>query len=396
MSPPTARVFRCRVASTTAMWVAGMVALLGTVARAAEPGAASWPSFRNGNSQVGIAHTDLPAKLELLWTHNTGEMIQSAAAIVDGFVYGASLKGEAFCLDKRDGKRVWTYRSKETANPNEFIPGFKASPLVTGDSVYLGDEDGVFHAIDRRTGKGRWTFSAGAEIVSSATRYEDKIVFGSHDNSLYCLFAKDGKVAWSYATEGMVNCSPAIIEHFTFVTGCDEHLRVLDLRTGEQTIDLPLGSYLIASPAVVGDKLYVGTYAATVLGVDWKAGKIDWTYKDPKREFPYHSCAAVTDKFVVLGGQDKRVHCIDRTTGNKVWLFDTRAKVNSSPAIVGDRVFIGSDDGNLYELDLPTGKERWRYTDGSKISAGIAVGEGVLVVGSESRDGRLHCFGAKP
>jgi eukaryotic-like serine/threonine-protein kinase len=98
---------------------------------------------------------------------------------------------------------------------------------------------------------------------------------------------------------------------------------------------------------------------------------------------------------VVLGGRDKSVHGIERQTGKKRWTFPTRAKVDSSPVIVGNRIFIGCHDGNLYELGLADGKERWKFNAGKPISAAPAVGEGVLVFGSESRDGKVYCFGAK-
>src|SRR6185312_3084034 len=41
-------------------------------AKLAPPGPESWPSFRNGNQQLGVATTKLPAKLEKLWTHEAG------------------------------------------------------------------------------------------------------------------------------------------------------------------------------------------------------------------------------------------------------------------------------------------------------------------------------------
>lgn len=357
----------------------------------------SWTSFRNGNEQRGIASGKLPDKLELLWKHEAGEMVASTAAIVDGRVYAASLKGEVFCLDLKTGKRLWTYQSKENAKPNEFQPGFKASPTVTADGVYLGDEEGVFHAIDRATGKKKWTFETGGEIVSSASVLpdQDKIIFGSYDNSLYCLKLSDGTKVWQFQTEGMVNCSPAIAGDFTFVTGCDEHLRVIDIRTGKQEKDMPLGTYLIASPAVARNWLFVGTYASEVVAVDWKAEKTIWSYKDEAREFPYHSSAAVSDEFVVVGGRDKRLHCIDRKTGTKVWTFNTKAKVDSSPVIVGDRVFVGSDDKTIYGLRLADGSELWRFAADGPVSASPAVAEGCLVIGTESKAGTIYCFGAK-
>ena len=355
----------------------------------------NWPSFRHDIRQTGVASSDLPEKLELLWKFKAGEMVTSTAAIVDGQVFVASLKGEVTCLDLKSGQPVWVYHSKKAAAPDDFLPGFKASPLVTETSVFLGDEDGVFHAIDRKTGKRQWVFQSNAEIISSATPYDDQVLFGSYDSNLYCLKASSGEQVWQFTTEDRVNCSPAISGHFTFVAGCDAHLRVIDILTGKQQTDIPLGTYLIASPAVAGDLLYVGTFESEVVALNWKKAERVWTQKDPKREFPYHSSAAITDQVVVVGGQDKRVHCLRRQDGQELWTFTTRGKVNSSPVIVGDRVFVGSNDGNLYGLRLKDGTEFWRHTDGRPFSASPAVGNGCLVIGSESSEGFVYCFGKK-
>ncbi len=359
------------------------------------PGPESWPSFRNGDRQLGVATTKLPVKLEQLWVHKAGEkdgMIKSTAAIAGGRVYAASLNGEVFCLDLKTGERLWTYQSQKPAKPGAFIPGFKAAVAVAADTVYAGDEEGMFHAIDRASGERKWTFETAAEIVSCASFYEDKVIFGSHDNSLYCLKAADGSKVWQYATQGMVNCSPAIVGDHTFVTGCDEHLRVINLKTGLQEIDMPLGIYLIASPAVDDNMLYVGTHGNEVLAIDWKQSKRVWTYAG---KAPYHSSADVNVKYVVVGAQDKKLYCLDRKTGAAVWIFPTKGHVDSSPVIVDDRVFVGSNDGNVYGISLDTGKEVWRYTDGRPFTASPAVGEGCLVIGSESNTGNIYCFGAK-
>lgn len=377
--------------------VASQTVLLATAADP-EPGEkqGEWPSFRNGPQLLGIASSKLPDELDLLWRFEAGEMVTATAAIVDGRVYAASLGGEVFCLDLSNGNQIWSYRSVDSPDPKVFAPGFKSSPTVTADSVYLGDEDGVFHAIDRATGKKRWTFATKGEIVSSPWVTDTRIIFGSHDNSLYCL-KLDGTKDWEFPTQGYVNCSPAISGHHTFVTGCDEHLRVIDVSTGKEQTDMPLGTYLIASPAVVDNMLYVGTYASEVVAVDWKEQKKIWTYKAPKQEFPYHSSAAVTDKLVLVGSRDKSLHCIDRATGEGVWKFTTRGKVDSSPVVVGERVFVGSTDGHLYCLRLNDGQELWKFKDlkGKGFTASPAVGEGRLVIGSESDRGYIYCFGKK-
>lgn len=376
-----------------------LISFLTLSARSAEPikvpDGSSWASFRKNVSQTGVALSSLPDKLELLWQVELGEQIVATAAIVGDHVYVPCLSGELVCLERKTGKRIWTYKSVEKVEPNSFAPGFKSSPTVTADSVYLGDEDGIFHAIDRVTGKQKWTFETQGEIYSSAAVVNGRIIFGSYDNHLYCVNESDGKFAWKYQTDGYVHCAPAISDKYTFIAGCDEHLRVIDIETGKLFVDMPLQTYLIASPAVIGDMLYVGTYASEVVAVDWRASDVKWRYKAGVGDFPFHSSAAVTEKTIVVGGRDKVVHAIDRVTGEKRWTFTTRAKIDSSPAVVGDRVFIGSNDGNLYELGLADGKERWKFNAGKPISAGPAIGEGVLVVGSESRDGKLYCFGKK-
>ena len=112
-----------------------------------------------------------------------------------------------------------------------------------------------------------------------------------------------------------------------------------------------------ASAAIAGGAAYVGTFENEVIGIDMKARKVMWTYRHPERLFPYYSSAAFSQGRVVLGGRDKMVHALDAKTGKAHWTFMTNARVESSPAIVGNRVFVGSTDGRLYELDLAQGRE---------------------------------------
>jgi outer membrane protein assembly factor BamB len=239
---------------------------------------ASWKSFRHDLTQTGVASSELPKKLEKLWEVSLGDQILSTAAIVGEFVYVPCLSGELVCLQRTTGEKVWAYKTVEQVAANTFAPGFKSSPTVTANAIYLGDEEGVFHAIDRNTGKGLWKFETGGEIYSSAAVTDGRILFGSYDNNLYCLNL-DGTLAWKFGTQGYVHCAPAVIDGVTFIAGCDEHLRTIDIKTGEQRAELKLETYLIASPAVVGDVLYVGTYGSEVVAVDWKKQSVVWRYE---------------------------------------------------------------------------------------------------------------------
>jgi eukaryotic-like serine/threonine-protein kinase len=360
-----------------------------------ETGSTAWSSFRNGNQLKGIATSPLPVKLELLWKVPVDDGVTATTAIVGDHVFVGTYGGELICLERKTGKRVWTYFSAEKAKPTSFIPGFQSSPTVTSDLVLIGDEDGVFHAVDRSTGKMRWKHETLAEIISSAAVVGDRIIFGSYDQTLYCL-GFDGTEHWKKETGDRINGSPAIAGKITFVTGCDQHLRAINIESGEQEFDLELGHFMIASPCVDNYMLYVGTHESDFLAINLENQQVVWRYKDEAREFPIHSSAALTDDRVIFGGQDKMLHCLDRKSGKQIWSFSARGQINSSPVVVGgNRVFVGSNDGYVYEVGLNDGKQRWKEKLGRSVTASPAVGEGCLVIGAEGSEGEIHCFGAK-
>ncbi|MHC4878408.1 MAG: outer membrane protein assembly factor BamB family protein [Planctomycetota bacterium] len=374
----------------------GLAQIASAAKQPAEAGATAWPSFRNGNQLQGISSSSLPKSLELLWKVPVDDGVTATAAIVGDHVYAGTFGGELICFDRKTGERVWTHFSAEKKKPNDFIPGFQSSPTVTGDLVLIGDEDGVFHAVDRATGKPRWKYETFAEIISSAAVVGERIIFGSYDATLYCLNAADGKELWKFETADRINGSPAVAGSITFVTGCDTHLRAINIETGKEEFDMPLERFLIASPAVFDGMLYVGSHESEFLAIEIAKQEIVWQFRNERSELPIHSSAAVTNEVVVFGGQDKQLHCLDRKTGKEKWSFSTRGQINSSPVIVdNDRVFFGSNDGNLYEVGLADGKQRWKEKLGRSVTASPAIGEGCLVIGAEGTEGEIYCFGTK-
>ena len=138
--------------------------------------------------------------------------------------------------------------------------------------VFFGDDYGVFHALHADTGKTAWTYPTEdeAEIISSPNFFGETVVFGSYDGHVYCLGAKDGKKKWRHQTEGQVHATLAVAGEYTFVAGCDEFLRVVHLPSGKEAWALPVGGNCAASPAMWGDRLYLGTLSSEVLAIEWE------------------------------------------------------------------------------------------------------------------------------
>ncbi|MCA9056356.1 MAG: PQQ-like beta-propeller repeat protein, partial [Planctomycetaceae bacterium] len=209
-------------ASTTV--VAGVVlsgVAQGDDSAARSPGA-SWPNFRNGPDNRGIANSLIPPSPALLWEQETTDGCKSTPAIAGGRVYIGQLSGALQSLHLQTGEVEWTYRSEQTDDPKKFIPGFNGPVTVTSEVVLCGDEDGTLHCVDRRTGAARWTFETEGLIVGGATVVGDRVVCGSHSQFLYGVNLRTGEKLWEFDALGPINGTQAFDGDFTFVTGCRE------------------------------------------------------------------------------------------------------------------------------------------------------------------------------
>jgi outer membrane protein assembly factor BamB len=341
-----------------------------------------WNQFRGDPKLTGVAPASLPTELTLAWTYEAGESIESSAAIVEETVYVGSQSGELLALELETGKLRWKYKAAEGIG--------ESSPTVRDGVVYIGDLAGVFHAVEAETGKGLWTFKAEAEVRASPVVAGGKVLFGSYDGNFYALSAASGELLWKVTTDGPVHSTASIEDGIAHFAGCDGVFRAVHLEDGEEELRVVTGAYTGASPPLVKRKTFFGTFENEVLGIDLGEKEVLWRYQHPTREFPYNSSAAVADGKVVVGGRDKMVHCLDMETGEELWNYRTKARVESSPVIAGGRVYIGSNDGRFYVFRLEDGEKLWEFEAGAPISASPAIAAGYLVIGDQ--DGRLYAF----
>jgi outer membrane protein assembly factor BamB len=80
-------------------------------------------------------------------------------------------------------------------------------------------------------------------------------------------------------------------------------------------------------------------------------------------------------------------------TNELLWVYQTEASVESSPAIADGKVYVGSQDGNLYCLDKYTGDLVWKEKkDNGIIQSSPAVFDGKVYYLSSS--GIMYCLNA--
>jgi outer membrane protein assembly factor BamB len=183
----------------------------------------------------------------------------------------------------------------------------------------------------------------------------------------------------------------------------------------------------VASPALVGDKVYVFTlqdgYEVTRC-LEAATGKELWRDRyeaegaaGPAARFagPRSSPTVAQGKVVTLGVRGT-LSCLDAATGRKVWRKDTsedslpRFFTSSSPLVVGGLCVAqlgGEREGAIVAYDLATGKEKWKWAgDGTAYASPVlltAAGVPMIVaetaqyiVGIGVADGKLLWYTPYP
>jgi outer membrane protein assembly factor BamB len=110
---------------------------------------ADWPTYRHDAFRSGATTSAIPAALRPLWRVKVGRR-SSAAVIADQTAFVADI----------DGHRVL--------------------------------------ALDTRTGRRRWSYTAGGRVDSPPTVESGRVLFGARDGWVYCLRADDGRLIWRF------------------------------------------------------------------------------------------------------------------------------------------------------------------------------------------------------
>lgn len=345
-----------------------------------------WPMARGAPDLRGLAGGRLADVPQLLWTFRTTNAIKSSAAIAGGRVFIGSDDGHLYALDAATGRKLWAFRTGEA---------IEATPLVLDGAVYFGDSAGELRALDAVSGAQKWSYKTEDKILGGAnwfrsTNGADRIVVGSYDFKVHCVDAASGKAVWTFETSNYVNGTPAVAGGRIIFGGCDGKLHALDSESGRQIAEIEAGAYVAGSPALAGSRAFAGHFGEEVVCVEVATSNIAWRTRQSGS--PFFSSPAVTEKLVVIGGRDNRLHAYERETGKPAWAFATRGDVDGSPVVSGDQVVVGCADGRLYIVNLADGKQLWSYDAGKELTSSPAVANGMIVIGSE--DGSVYAFGS--
>ena len=339
------------------------------------------------------------------WSFFAEAPVRSTPLVKGNSVFIGAAQGKFFAINKTTGKLAWQYNTGFAIN---------SSAAIQDGKVFFSDNKQTVYALKETTGQLLWKFDLGSKqaypwrfdyFYSSPTLYENNLIIGGDDGYLYMLSQNDGKPVWKFKSHGIIRSTPALFDNVVVFGDMDGILYALDIKDGKEKWNFKtMGDSLknenfgfdrkaiLSSPVVQGNKILFGCRDGILYCVDTN-GKFLW-------KMDHHvswviSTVAIKDSFVVAGTSDGHfVQAVHLNTGKEIWKRQTTTLFWSSPVIVGNKVYIGGFDGNEYCLDLFTGKRISKFQTGGTVLSSAVVDGDRLYVGSD--DGCLYSLSGHP
>lgn len=223
-----------------------------------------------------------------------GGRIEGSPLVVGDSVYGVASNGRAYSLDLREKEvplakgwyntRIQLYLWGMMGYPGA-PKGLKwitplggtlvTTPTADEDTLYISSNEGRLHALDRTTGKVRWTFKLGGDYPSAPTVPTITVpsitirVEGQEEVDEQAVPAMTGEEGRLTSKSGSVYLSaPTLVGDVLLVGDGDGRLHAIDTGSGEEQWVMQIARGQTSTPVVAGGTLYLASRDGTLYAIE--------------------------------------------------------------------------------------------------------------------------------
>jgi outer membrane protein assembly factor BamB len=333
------------------------------------------------------AHAPLVAPA-VLWKHDIGGAIEAqvATSADEGTLYVASLSGALVALARDDGAERWRLALGDRAY---------ATPCVADDgTVYAGSDAKKLYAVSP-DGRVKWTFDTDGDADTGPAIASDGTVVLAAGRMVYGV-RPGGVLAWRFAAKRKVFTAPALgPTGRVFVGSQDHHAYALDAG-GRLAWSVDLGADVDGSPAVGDDGgVYFGTDGDEVVRLGADDGRVVWRARVGGYVRGALSVARDGDVLAGVYGPAPRQLRLRASDGSVVGALPIQGTGAREYGVHGGAIedeagtlLFGAQDDHVYAVDA-VGTLLWTFATGGDVDAPLTLlTDGSLAVGSD--DGSVY------
>ncbi|MBA2382586.1 MAG: PQQ-binding-like beta-propeller repeat protein [Chloroflexi bacterium] len=210
----------------------------------------------------GLIHSfDLRTGAEL-WTQATSGVVTHALAAADGVVFAGSQDGSMRAFDVATGERRWSLplRAEHFATP-----AVRDGVLYAMAAAPSGGQSALV-AIDAAKGVELWRFVAPREGLYPPAVDAQAVYVGSSFGTMWALDRATGKPRWTAEPGGNLHAAPAIVDGIAYVSG-DSQVVAIDTSNGTERWRLTLDGNVEYALTLVGGRIFAATAAGSLLAL---------------------------------------------------------------------------------------------------------------------------------
>jgi len=199
--------------------------------------------------------------------------------------------------------------------------------------------------------------------------------------SPYDTSGNDGKLLWSFLTEGIVSSSPTIdADGVIYIGSLDNNLYAIN-PDGTQKWNFTTGQQIHSSPAIGSDgTIFVGSFDKNLYAIN-PDGTEKWRFTTG---WVIRSSPTIGPDGTIYVGSGVPLYAIN-PDGSEKWIFHGSSDMDSSPAIGSDgSIYVGAWGQTFFAVN-PDGTEKWKYENTSHIVSSPAISsDGTIYFGDWS------------
>jgi outer membrane protein assembly factor BamB len=218
--------------------------------------------------------------------------------------------------------RVLATRGLGELRPTE-LGGVAHDPVTR--LVVAGTSDGWLHAL-REDGTVAWEFQGDGAFAGEPLIEGDTVYAGCNDGRLYALALATGQQRWRYEAKEPLGTRPALADGTVYVASLNDTVFAVDARTGawkwHQRRDPPEGFTVRGAASVVaaGGLVHAGFSDGTLLALDGATGAVRWErHAAPSGSYPDVDSLVVSDGRLYAAAFSGAVVALEAATGKPLW-----------------------------------------------------------------------------
>ena len=322
---------------------------------------------------------------------------KSSPVIVGNTLYVGSDDGTMYAIDKASMKVIWKYKVRPEA-----AYGIHGTAAIRGGSLFIGAYDGYLYELNRFSGELLREIKLGDYIGSSPVIWKNRVYIGvetSEPNGyLSCVDLDTWTIRFQTRAMGDVtHCTPAIDEKtgLVFLGASSDWFFAFDADSGALKWKHRTGRDIKSTAAIAGALVLVTSWDGHLYALDKRKGRVVWKYRTGDSSMSSPAVDPVEGR-VYFGSHDAFLHCVRLDDGRPLWKYGTGGKIVSSPVLVSssrdDRkvLLFGSCDGHLYWVYADDGSPAHRHATQGEVTCVPLVHEGKVYV--SGADGFLYVF----